>query len=105
MRRWLVRRVLWPALRRFANEPRVAVNYPDLPEAVEGWTILQQGHWGTLGFTEVSRGRLVAVFKGYSQVGGGILLTESDVKRLLESFTPRRKSCGCIGDERCYRHS
>jgi hypothetical protein len=79
---------LWRLMRRFASAPFLASNYPDLPTVMEGWVILQQGHWGTLGFTHLGNYKanvLLAVFQGYDQKEG-IILTEADVKVLSESF-------------------
>jgi hypothetical protein len=71
---------LWP-------EGIDAVNHPDLPTVADKWIILDQGNWGTLGATRVGFNRvMVGVFKGYSQMSGGIMFSRDQVVRLHALF-------------------
>lgn len=64
-----------------------AANYPDLPAVAHRWTILDRGHWGTLGATKVGFDRVfVGVFKGYAQESQGVLLTPDNLERLKRMF-------------------
>ncbi len=90
--RRLAWRLLGPLVRRFAQVPTVAANFPDYPVTDrERWLILDRGHWGTLAATKVGGGRiLLSVWKGYEQTAGGVLLTRAQILALVDYEEDRR---------------
>jgi hypothetical protein len=84
--RWW-RSLVWGLMRRFASCSVLAVNYPDLcDQHPDDWVVLQRGAWGTLAYTRVGDRVLLTIWKGYTQVSQGVLLTRGDVLTMLWSF-------------------
>ena len=66
------------------------VNHPDLPRVAKGWVILDTDkYFGTFAATFLGGDQvLLGVFKGYDQLGGGIVITREQTERVLAMFPP-----------------